>query len=133
MSATTTDLSTLRREVWVQQEGCETVRLFIKSDTNIIEDLKLLVLGDSRKDYHAFYLQQHLLEYYLIPTDVSPQEPIQFKRIKDRRCKCFFCCQQIDHWFAVTLSYFHCQLYIQMMTLTMISFTKVFQRNYSKT
>jgi hypothetical protein len=65
MSATKTDLSTLRREVWVQQEGCETVRLFTKSDTNIIEDWKLLGLGDSRKDYHAFYLQHHLLNIIL--------------------------------------------------------------------
>jgi hypothetical protein len=56
MPAATTDSSIVPREVSVQEEGCNTMRLFIDPHTKIIEDIKLLVLGDPDKDYQTFYL-----------------------------------------------------------------------------
>ncbi|CAF3393188.1 unnamed protein product [Rotaria sp. Silwood2] len=81
MSAATTDVFIRPREVWVNQEGCKNMRLFIDPHTKIIEDIKLLVLGDSRKHYQAFYLEQPLAENAAIPTDVSFENPIRLPRI----------------------------------------------------
>ncbi|CAF3326988.1 unnamed protein product [Rotaria sp. Silwood2] len=81
MSAATTDAFIRPREVWVKQEGCKNMRLFIDPHTKIIEDIKLLVLGDSRKHYQAFYLEQPLAENAAIPTDVSFENPIRLPRI----------------------------------------------------
>ncbi|CAF5160024.1 unnamed protein product, partial [Rotaria sp. Silwood1] len=84
MSATTTDSSIHPREIWVKRERRNSMRLFIDPDTKIIEDIKLLVLGDSRKHYQAFYLQQPLAENAAIPTDVSFENPIRLNRIINR-------------------------------------------------
>jgi hypothetical protein len=119
MSATTTDLSTLPREVWIQKEGRSKMRLFIESDTKIIEDLKQLVFGDSRDEYYAFYLQQKIQEQYLIPTDVSPEEPIQFQRINGHHCTFFLLHQQINHLFSFIVC-FYFQLFNQMMILVWV-------------
>jgi hypothetical protein len=92
MSATTTDSSSCLREVWVQREGRSEMRLFIEPHTKIIEDLKVLVYGDSRDEYRTFYLQQFIAAGTAIPTDVSCENPIVFKSIINRPCKYFFCC-----------------------------------------
>ncbi|CAM4780564.1 unnamed protein product [Rotaria magnacalcarata] len=61
-----------------------TVSSIHPRETKIIEDIKRLVLGDSRKHYQAFYLQQFLAENVAIPTDVSFENPIQLNRIINR-------------------------------------------------
>jgi hypothetical protein len=90
MSTTTTDPHALQREVWVHQEGFDTMRLFLEPHTKIIEDLKVLVLGESRCYYRAFYFQQHLMGDDDIPDDTSGYQPIKFKRIVADRRKYFF-------------------------------------------
>ncbi|CAM2718048.1 unnamed protein product [Rotaria socialis] len=84
MSSATTVSSIHPREVWIKEEGCSHVCLIIDPQTKIIEDIKRLVLGDSRKHYQAFYLQQLLAENVAIPTDVSFENPIQLNRIINR-------------------------------------------------
>jgi hypothetical protein len=90
MSATTTDPHALQRKVWVQREGYEPMRLFLETHSKIIEDLKVLALGESRCYYRAFYFQQHLNVEDDIPDDTSCRQPIQFKRIVADRRKYFF-------------------------------------------
>ena len=92
MSANTTDSSVPNRIVWFQQEGRRKGSLLIEPHTKIIEDIKKLVLRDSRFDYQAFYLEQGLDEEDPIPDAGSGRDPIMFKLISARPCKYFFFC-----------------------------------------
>jgi hypothetical protein len=90
MSAITTDSSTYVQKVWVQREGCESMRLTLEPHIKIIDGVKEMVFGNIRDEYDAFHRGQYLRPDRPIPTDTSDEEPIKLKRINDRRCKCFF-------------------------------------------
>ena len=94
ISAYTVDSPIPRREIWVHKEGCTQMRLYLEPHQTIIEDIKILVLRDSRWDYQAFHFQQSLDEEDPIPTDASSANPIQFKHIMNCPRESFFlwCC-----------------------------------------
>jgi hypothetical protein len=92
MSSYTTNPSIGPREVW--EDVCTPMALAIQSETKRIEDLKRLVLGESRRYYRVSHLDHFLAENTAISADVSFKEPIRFMRITNRSCKYFFCCSR---------------------------------------
>lgn len=55
MSASTTSSSTPRQKVWVQIEGYQTMYLILELHTNIIADVKYMVLKEYAFNYEAFH------------------------------------------------------------------------------
>lgn len=90
MSANASISSVAGNKVWVRIEGYENMRVTLEPHTEIIEDLKEMVLGKKRGNYKAFYRGQYLHPAGPVPTDTSDDDPIQMNRIIDRSCKYFF-------------------------------------------
>ena len=87
MSTITTAHHGSKRVVWVLYEGCEAERFFIESSHEIIEDLKEMAFGNSRRHYRVFYLGVHMRPSESIPTDTSCEHPIHFKKIESGSSK----------------------------------------------
>ena len=92
MSSHTTNPPIELREVWVWEDGCDVVAVDIQPKTKRIEDLKRLVLGESRKFYRASHLGNILAVNVAIPTDVSFEAPIRLMRITNHSRKYCSCC-----------------------------------------
>ena len=90
MSANTSTSSGAGNKVWVKIEGHDFVRVTLEPHTEIIDDLKEIVLGKDRSKYQAFYREQYLHPQAPIPTDASGDNPIRMNLIIDRPCEYFF-------------------------------------------
>ena len=98
-SIITTTSNAQNRYVWVQTEGSDVTRLLCEPHTEIMDDLKRKIFGDSCVKYQAFHRQHYINPGLPIPADSTYTDPIYFKRIDSRRCESFFHNKSADYSF----------------------------------
>jgi hypothetical protein len=89
MSEFTIVSSAVEHIVWVQIEGYDKMFLSYEPHTTVMEIIKQRVLKDNRYKYRAYFLGQYVLPEAYVPDETTPEEPVVFKLIKNRRSKCF--------------------------------------------
>lgn len=93
MSATyRIDLFIPRRKLYVQIEGYDSMYITLEPHTEIVDDLKQIVLYKDRFKYRAFYRKKYLDVGDPIPTGTSSEVSVMIKTHRPSYSYVSYCC-----------------------------------------